>query len=71
MTEVKVPKKLKESIGSYGLSSEMLGMFKSGKTVKEIAEHYKLAWSSVKERLQVLANETGEKLTLPDSEDLE
>jgi len=66
MAEIKVtvPKKLKETIGSYGVSNEMLGMFKSGKTVKEIAKLYNLHWQSVKDRLERLTAETGEKINI-------
>lgn len=64
MAQAVVPKKLKESIGSYGISNEMLGMFKSGKSVKEIAKHYNIHWQSVKDRLERLAAETGEKLDI-------
>lgn len=64
--EVRLPKKLKESLGSYAVSSEMMGMFKSGKTVKEIADHYGVSWTTVKDRLTVLANESGEKLEIPE-----
>ena len=64
MVQTVVPKKLKESIGSYGLSNEMLGMFKSGKTIKEIAQRYDIHWQSVKDRLERLAAETGEKINI-------
>ena len=64
MVQAVVPKKLKENIGSYGLSNEMLGMFKSGKTVMEIANHYDLEWQSVKDRLERLTAETGEKIDI-------
>ena len=64
MAQAVVPKKLKETIGSYGLSNEMLGMFKSGKSVKEIAKHHNMHWQSVKDRLERLTAETGEKITI-------
>jgi Mor family transcriptional regulator len=64
MAQATVPKKLKETIGSYGLSNEMFGMYKSGKTVQEIAKHYNMNWQSVKDRLERLAAETGEKVNI-------
>ena len=64
MAQAIVPKKLKENIGSYGLSNEMLGMFKSGKSIKDIAKHYKIHWQSVKDRLERLTAETGEKIDI-------
>ena len=65
-TEVKIPRKLKDSISSYSVSSQMLGMVKAGKTIKEIADHFELAWTTVKERLEVLQKESGEEFEIPE-----